>query len=197
MAVLAEMIKQLRAKTNAGVLDCKKALETAGGDLDKAAALLKEKGLVAAAKKADRKVTDGRVDAYIHPGNKVGVLLEVNCETDFVALTPDFIALCHDLAMQVAATDPKWLSRDVVPADVLEQQKTEFRAQMAGENKPAAVLERIIEGKLIKFYGETCFMEQPFIKDESMTIQQLVTEAIAKLGENIVVARFVRYGIGR
>lgn len=197
MAVTAEMIKQLREKTNAGVLDCKKALEANDGDMEKAAALLKEKGLVAAAKKAERAAADGRVEAYIHPGNKVAVLVEVNCETDFVARTPDFVNLCHDLAMQVAATDPKWLSRDAVPAEIVAQQKADFSAEMAAEKKPAAVLDRIVEGKMAKFYTESCLLDQPFIKDEAKTVQQLVKETIAKLGENIVVARFVRFGIGR
>lgn len=195
MAVTTEMIKELRQRTNAGVLDCKKALEQNDGDMDKAMAYLKEKGLVAAAKKAERSAADGRIEAYIHPGNKVGVLLEVNCETDFVARTPDFETLCHDIAMQIAALNPRWLSRQDVPAEVVAEQQAQFIAEVG--DKPPAVMERILSGKFDKFYQENCLLEQPFIKDDSQTVQQLLTEAIAKLGENIIVARFARFGIGR
>lgn len=194
MAATTETIKQLREITGAGVLDCKKALDATGGDMEKAAAILKEKGLAAAAKKAERKAADGRIEAYIHPGAKLATLVEVNCETDFVARTPDFLALCHDLAMQVAAAGPTWVAREDVPADVLEERKKEFRAQVEG-NKPENVIERAIEGKLAKFYQEHCLLEQVFIKDDAKTIQQLVKETIAKLGENIVVKRFARFQI--
>ncbi|MBC7256234.1 MAG: translation elongation factor Ts [Chloroflexi bacterium] len=197
MAVTAEMIKELRQQTGAGVLDCKKALEQYNGDMEKAAAYLKEKGLAAAAKKADRVAAEGRIEAYVHPGNRVGVLLEVNCETDFVARTPDFEALCHDLAMQIAAMKPRWVSREDVPAEVLAEEKRQYLQQLEGENKPAHIVERIIEGKLEKFYQENCLLEQAFIKDDSKTVRQLVTEAIARLGENIVVARFARFSIDR
>lgn len=196
MASMTEMIKELRQLTNAGVLDCKKALEQNDGDMEKAAAYLKERGLASAAKKADRAALDGRVEAYIHPGNKVGVLLEVNCESDFVARTPDFEALCHDVAMQIAALNPLWVSRQDVPADVLEMKKADYLAE-AGEGKPPQIVERILQGKLDKFYQENCLLEQPFIKDDSKTVQQLVSEAIAKLGENIRIARFARFGIAR
>lgn len=195
MAATTESIKQLRELTGAGVLDCKKALDAAGGDFDKAAAILKEKGLAAAAKKADRKAADGRIEAYIHPGAKLATMVEVNCETDFVALTEDFLSLCHDLAMQVAATNPQWVSRDNVPADVLQERKSEFLAQVADGNKPADIVERAIEGKLAKFYQENCLLEQAFIKDDAQTIQQVINGKIAKLGENIVVKRFVRFQI--
>lgn len=195
MAVTTEMIKELRARTNAGVLDCKRALEQNDGDMEKAAAYLREKGLVAAAKKAERVAADGRVEAYIHPGNKVGVLVEVNCETDFVARTPDFEALCHEIAMQIAALNPRWLSRQDVPAEAMAEQQAQFAAEVG--DKPPAVMERILSGKFDKFYQENCLLDQPYIKDDSKTVQQLLTEAIAKLGENIVVARFVRFGIGR
>jgi elongation factor Ts len=191
------MIKELRQLTSAGVLDCKKALEQHDGDMEKAKAYLKEKGLAAAAKRAERAAADGRVEAYIHPGNKVGVLLEVNCETDFVARTPDFEALCHDVAMQIAALNPRWLSRQDVPADVVEAQRAEFLSQVGGDNKPAQIVERILAGKFEKFYQENCLLEQPYIKDDSKKVQQLLTEAIAKLGENIVISRFARFGIGR
>jgi elongation factor Ts len=190
------MIKQLRESTGAGVLDCKKALDKCGGDMEKAAAQLKEKGLAAAAKKADRKASEGRIEAYPHAGNKLATLVEVNCETDFVARTEEFRSFCHDLAMQIAAANPKWVSREDVPADVVATQKAEFAAQMAGENKPPHVLERIIEGKFNKFYQENCLLEQAFIKDDSKTIQQMLTELIAKLGENCVVRRFARFQIG-
>jgi len=196
MAITAAMVKELRELTGAGVLDCKKALETTGGDKEQAAVILREKGLVAAAKKANRETTDGRVEAYVHPGNKLAALVEVNCETDFVARTEQFIAFCHDLAMQVAASSPSWVCRENIPAEALEAQKEEFRKEMAAENKPQAIWERIMEGKLAKFYQQSCLLEQPFIKDETKTIQQLLVEAIAKLGENIVIKRFARFQIG-
>ncbi len=194
MAATAETIKQLRELTGAGVLDCKKALDATGGDMEKAAAILKEKGLAAAAKKAERKAADGRIETYVHPGAKLATMVEVNCETDFVARTPDFLALCHDLAMQIAAAGPTWVARENVPADVLEERKKEFRAQVEG-NKPENVIERAVEGKLAKFYQENCLLEQAFIKDDAKTIEQLVKETIAKLGENIVVKRFARFQI--
>ncbi len=196
MAITAEMVKELRELTGAGILDCKKALEATGGDKEKAAIILREKGLAVAAKKADRVAADGRVEAYVHPGNKLAALVEVNCETDFVARTEQFIAFCHDLAMQVAASNPSWISRENIPPDVLEAQKEEFRKELAAENKPREAWERIIEGKLAKFYQQSCLLEQPFIKDETRTIQQLLTETIAKLGENIVIKRFARFQIG-
>jgi len=195
MAITAEMVKELRELTGAGVLDCKKALEATAGDREKAAIILREKGLAAAAKKADRKAADGRVEAYVHSGNKLATIVEVNCETDFVARTEQFIAFCHDLAMQVAAQNPRWVSREDISAADLEAQKEEYREQMAAENKPQALWERIMEGKLAKFYQESCLLEQPFIKDDTKTIQQLLIETIAKLGENIVIKRFARFQI--
>ena len=196
MAVTAEMVKELRQMTGAGVLDCKKALDAHDGDMDKAAAALREKGLAAAAKKADRQASEGRVESYIHSGDKLGVLLEVNCETDFVARTPQFIELCHDVAMQVAAAMPTWVSREEIPADTLEQVRSEFVAEMANQKKPEAIMQRIIEGKLEKYYQENCLLDQAYIRDDSKNIQQLLTEAIATLGENIVIRRFTRYQIG-
>jgi len=195
MAVTTEMIKQLREQTGAGVLDCKKALEETDGDFEAATEILKQKGLAAAAKKVDRIAGDGLVEAYIHAGAKLGVLVEVNCETDFVARTKEFQSLCHDIAMQIAAANPLWVSREDVPAEALAEQKEAVRAEMAGENKPEHVMERIMEGKLAKFYQETCLLDQAFIKDDEKTIQQLLTEAIAKLGENIVIKRFARFQI--
>ena len=195
MAVTTEMIKELRQLTNAGVLDCKKALEASDGDMEKAAAYLKEKGLVAAAKKADRVAADGLVEAYIHPGAKLGVLIEVNCETDFVARTEAFKTFCHDLAMQVAAAAPQWVARENVPAEAIAQQKAEYREQMAGEHKPENIMERIMEGKLAKFYQENCLLEQPYIRDDSQTISQLLQATIARVGENIVIKRLARFQI--
>jgi len=196
MAVTTEMIKQLRELTGAGVLDCKKALEETNGDFEAASEILKQKGLAAAAKKVDRDAGDGLVEAYIHAGSKLGVLVEINCETDFVARTEEFQAFCHDVAMQIAAANPSWVSRSDVPEDVLAEQKDAIRAEMAGENKPEHVMERIMEGKLAKFYQENCLLDQAFIKDDEQTIQQLLTGTIAKLGENIVIKRFARFQIG-
>ncbi len=196
MAVTTEMIKQLRELTGAGVLDCKKALEETNGDFEAASEILKQKGLAAAAKKVDRDAGDGLVEAYIHAGSKLGVLVEINCETDFVARTEEFQAFCHDVAMQIAAASPSWVSRSDVPKEVLAEQKDAIRAEMAGENKPEHVMERIMEGKLAKFYQENCLLDQAFIKDDEKTIQQLLTGTIAKLGENIVIKRFARFQIG-
>ena len=196
MAVTTEMIKQLRELTGAGVLDCKKALEETNGDFEAASEILKQKGLAAAAKKVDRDAGDGLVEAYIHAGSKLGVLVEINCETDFVARTAEFQAFCHDVAMQIAAASPSWVSRSDVPKEVLAEQKDAIRAEMAGENKPEHVMERIMEGKLVKFYQENCLLDQAFIKDDEKTIQQLLTGTIAKLGENIVIKRFARFQIG-
>ena len=196
MAVTTEMIKQLRELTGAGVLDCKKALEETDGDFEAASEILKQKGLAAAAKKVDRDAGDGLVEAYIHAGSKLGVLVEINCETDFVARTEEFQAFCHDVAMQIAAASPSWVSRSDVPEEVLAEQKDAIRAEMAGENKPEHVMERIMEGKLAKFYQENCLLDQAFIKDDEQTIQQLLTGTIAKLGENIVIKRFARFQIG-
>jgi len=196
MAITTDMVKELREITGAGVLDCKRALDETAGDMERAALLLRERGLAAAAKKAEREALEGRVEAYVHAGSKLASLIEVNCETDFVARTDTFIELCHDLAMQVAASNPRYLSRGDVPKAVIEAERAEYRAQMAGDPKPEHIIERVIEGKLGKFYEEKCLLEQPFIKDENRTVQQLLNEAIAKLGENIVIRRFARFRIG-
>lgn len=196
MAVTVEMVKELRQATQAGVLDCKKALEQAHGDIEQAIRILRKRGVAAAARRAGRTAADGRIDAYVHQGSKLASLIEVNCETDFVARTDEFGALCHDLAMQVAAATPRWLSREDVSEDVIEAEKEAYRAEMAGENKPEHIMARIIEGKLAKFYRENCLLEQVFIKDDTKTIRQLVAEAMATLGENIVVKRFARFQIG-
>ena len=196
MEITTAMVKELRQATSAGVLDCRKALEESGGDFDKAVAHLREKGLAAAAKRAGRQASDGRVEAYVHPGSRIAVMLELNCETDFVARTDDFKTLAHDLALHIAFAAPHYLTRQDVPEGVLESERAIYRAQALEEGKPANVVDRIVEGRLEKFYQQTCLMEQPFVRDEDRTIQDLVTEAIAKFGENVVLRRFVRYAVG-
>lgn len=197
MAITMDMIKELRSKTGAGVLDCRNALQETGGDFEKAVALLREKGLAVAAKKAEREAREGIIGSYVHTGSKVAALVELNCETDFVARTDEFQQLAKDLAMQVVAVNPLYVSPEDIPEDVLEQKKAEYRAQVTESGKPESVIERIVEGKLEKFYEEACLLRQPFIRDEGITVQDLITQAIAKLGENIVVRRFVRFEIGQ
>jgi elongation factor Ts len=192
MTITVDMVKELRERTGAGVLDCRNALVETAGDFDKAATLLRKKGLAIAAKKAEREAKEGLVEAYIHGGGRLGVLLELNCETDFVARTADFRELAHDLAMQIAAANPKYLSPEDIPPDVLEGQRSREREQVGG-HKPEDVVERILEGKLKKYYQEVCLLEQPFIKDEGVSIRELMTDKIAKLGENIKVRRFARF----
>ncbi len=196
MAISAETIKELRTLTGAGVLDCKKALEETNGDFDKAADLLRQKGLAAAAKKASREANEGLIGTYVHTGSKVAGMVEVNCETDFVARTDAFQALVKDLAMQVVAARPLYVGREDIPADVLDAKRAEFRAELAGSGKPADIIERIVEGKAEKFFQESLLLEQPFIKDSSVTVGDLVTQAVAKLGENIKVRRFARLEVG-
>lgn len=195
MASITEGIKELREATGAGVLDCKKALEQTGGDVAKAAEILKEKGLARAAKKSERVAAEGRVEAYIHPGAKLATLVELNCETDFVARTEQFQELAHNLAMHIAAAAPQWVSREDIPESVIEAETKVYRSEMEGENKPDAVMARIIEGKLGKFYQQNVLLEQPYIRNEDQTIQDVLKEAIAKLGENIVIKRFARFQI--
>lgn len=197
MAITSEMVKELRQATGAGVLDCKKALEASNGDFDKAVEYLREKGLAAAAKRAMRTANDGVIGVYVHHGNRVAVMVELNCETDFVARTEEFQTLAHDLAMQVAATQPQYLSREDIPPEVIEAEKQIYRAQMADQNKPDHIVERIVEGKLEKYYQEACILEQTFIKDEDLTVDDLIKNAVAKIGENIVLSRFVRYQVGK
>ena len=196
MSISADLIKKLRELTGAGVLDCRKALDAAQGDIDKAVAILREKGLAAAAKKADREATNGVIGNYVHMGAKMAALVEVNCETDFVARTEQFQALARDLAMQVVGARPLYVRREDVPAEVVAEHKEKVLSQLDDPNKPANVIERIIEGKLAKFFEETCLLEQPFIKDDSVKIQQLLTDTVARLGENIVVRRFARLELG-
>ncbi|NUQ38381.1 MAG: translation elongation factor Ts [Caldilineales bacterium] len=197
MEITTEMVKELREATGAGVLDCRNALKTSGGDFDKAVTLLREKGLAAAAKKASREANEGLIGHYVHQGAKVAALIEVNCETDFVARTPQFQELVHNLAMQVVASRPQYLAPADVPADVLAQEKEIYRKQLADEKKPEHILERIIEGKMQKFYEEACLLEQSFIKDPSLKIKDLLVEQIAKLGENIQIRRFACFEIGK
>ncbi len=195
MAISIEQVKDLRQQTGAGVLDCRNALEEVDGDLERAMELLSKKGLAVAAEKAEREASEGLVEAYIHAGEKLGVLLEVNCETDFVARTDDFRELAHDLAMQVAATSPEYLASDDIPADVLEREREWHRGQIGGD-KSEEVIERILEGKLHKYYQQVCLLDQPFIKEEGMTVRDLITSKIAKLGENIKVRLFARFELG-
>ncbi|MFQ5811797.1 MAG: translation elongation factor Ts [Anaerolineae bacterium] len=196
MKITTSMIKELREATGAGVLDCKKALEASDGGLEEAKAYLREKGLAAAAKKADRAAEEGLIEAYVHTGGRVGALIELNCETDFVARTEGFKELAHDLAMQVVAAKPLYLTPEDIPADILEEENNKYRTQAKEMGKPERIIERIVEGKLQKYYQEVCLMRQPFIKDDDLTIQDILTEAIAKMGENIVVRRFVRFELG-
>jgi elongation factor Ts len=190
------MVKELRQATGAGVLDCKQALETHDGDVEKAVAYLREKGKAAAAKRAEREAREGLIGSYIHAGSRVGALVEVNCETDFVAKTDEFQELAHDLAMQVVAAKPSYLSPEDIPAEVLEEEKDVYRAQFQDSGKPEEIVERIVEGKLNKYYEEICLLEQPFIKDTAITVRELVQQKNALLGENVVVRRFARFEIG-
>ena len=196
MAITVDMVKELRAATGAGILYCKKALEEAEGDFDKAIQYLREKGQAEARRRQDRETREGLIEGYVHAGNRVAALVEVNCETDFVARTDEFRKLAHDLAMQVVAARPLYISPEDIPPEVLEEEKRVLRAQAAATGKPAHILDKIAEGKLKKFYDEVCLLRQPFIKDPDITVQELITRAIAKLGENIVVRRFVRFEMG-
>jgi elongation factor Ts len=190
------MVKELREATGSGVLDCKQALEAHDGDFDKAVAHLREKGKAAAAKRASREAKEGLIGSYIHAGSKVGALVEVNCESDFVAHTDEFQELAHDLAMQVVAAKPAYLTPDEVPDEILEEERKVYRAQVADAGKPDHIIERIVEGKLKKYYEETCLLEQAFIKDTAITVGELVQQRNALLGENIVVRRFIRFEVG-
>lgn len=196
MAIDAEMIKNLRERTGAGVMDCKKALEESAGNVDKAVEYLRLKGLAQAARKAGRIATEGLVEAYIHPGGKIGVLIEVNCETDFVARTDEFKTLVRDLSMQVAASSPLYISKDDVPPAVVEKETDIYRTQAQREGKPDKVIDKIARGKLEKFYSEVCLMDQSFIKNPDITVSQLIASLVARIGENIRIRRFTRYQLG-
>ena len=196
MEITAEAVRDLREKTGAGIMDCKKALSLNDGDIEKAVTYLREKGLAAAAKKASRVASEGVVTAYIHSGGKVGVLLEVNCETDFVAKTDGFIELSKDIAIHIAAMSPQYVRRAEVPAQVIEKEKAIFIVQAKESGKPENVIAKMVDGKIEKFYKESCLLEQPFVKNPDITIEKLVIEAVAKLGENISIRRFTRYKVG-
>lgn len=196
MEISANLVKELREKTGAGMMDCKKALSETSGDFEKAVEFLRKKGIASAAKKAGRATKEGAITSYIHGEGKVGVLLEVNCETDFVARTEQFRQFVKDVSMHVAAASPQWVRPEEVPADVLAKEKEIAIAQMQASGKPAAVLEKIAEGKIKKFYEDNCLMQQSFVKDPNKSIEQLLKETIATLGENIAIRRFVRYGLG-
>ncbi len=196
MSISASMVKELRDRTGAGMMDCKKALAETGGDLEKAVIYLREKGLAAAAKKAGRIAAEGLIESYIHGVGKIGVLVEVNCETDFVAKTDEFKSLARDIAMQIAAAKPEYVRREEVPAEALNKEREILRAQALNEGKPEKIVDKMVTGRIEKYYKEICLLEQPFIKDTNLTVQQLLTEKIAKIGENISVRRFVRYELG-
>lgn len=196
MEISATAVKELREKTGAGMMDCKRALAESNGDFEKAVTHLREKGLAAAAKKASRVASEGIVMSYIHGGGKVGVLLEVNCETDFVAKTDGFLTLVKDIAMHIAALSPQYVSRKEVSADETEKERQIYAAQAKESGKPDHVIQKMVDGKVEKFYKDVCLLEQPFVKNPDVTIEKLVVDAIAKLGENISVRRFTRYKVG-
>src|SRR5512134_1353838 len=199
MSITAEMVRKLREETGAGMMECKSALVEAAGDGEKAREILRKKGLASAAKKAGRTANEGMIGTYIHPGNRVGVLVEVNCETDFVAKTPDFQGLVKDIAMHIAAASPAaalYVAKEEVPADVLAKEKEIYKAQAAAQGKPANVQDKIAEGKLKEYYATFCLLEQPFVKEPKLTVGQLVQEKIAVIKENIVVRRFARFKLG-
>jgi elongation factor Ts len=194
--ITADMVKQLRERTGAGMMDCKKALNETNGDMEKAIEYLREQGIATAAKKAGRIAAEGLVDAYIHGNGRIGVLVEVNIETDFAAKNEDFKQFVKDVAMQIAASKPEYIKREEVPTDVIEKEKEILRAQALNEGKPEKIIDRMVEGRVEKYYNEVCLLEQPFIKDPDKTVQQLLTEKIAAIGENISIRRFVRFEKG-
>ncbi|TYP54275.1 translation elongation factor Ts [Thermosediminibacter litoriperuensis] len=194
--VSSEQVKELRERTGAGIMDCKKALAEAGGDMEKAIVILREKGLAKAAKKVGRTAAEGIIDAYIHGGGRIGVLVEVNCETDFVARNEEFRNLVKDIAMQIAAANPRYISRSDVPQEVIEREREILKAQALNEGKPAHIVDKIVDGRIEKFFEENCLMEQPFIKDPDKKVSELIMEKIALLGENITITRFARFERG-
>jgi elongation factor Ts len=196
MSIEASLVKELREKTGAGMMDCKRALEEAGGDIEEAQKILRKKGITKVEKRAHRETKEGLVDAYIHPGGKIGVMIEVNCETDFVAKTDEFKRLTRDLAMQVAATDPLSVSSEDLDPSVIERETEIYKVQARETGKPEHIIDKIIKGRLQKFYQEFCLLDQAFIKDSDKSVRNLVTEVASKVGENIVIRRFVRYQLG-
>jgi elongation factor Ts len=194
--ITAALVKQLRDSTGAGMMECKAALTEANGNLEEATTILRKRGLAQATKKAGRSTNEGMIGSYIHMGGKIGVLVELNCESDFVARTDDFQNLAREIAMHIAAASPQYVKREDVPADVLEREKEIYRGQMEGQNKPPQVIEKIVEGKLGSFYEQVCLLDQPSVRDPKVTIGQALQAAIAKLGENMSIARFVRFKLG-
>jgi elongation factor Ts len=197
MSSLSALVKELRGKTGAGILDCQKALQDTGNDVEKAIDLLRQKGLAAAQKKAGRETKEGIISSYIHSGAKIGVLVEVNCETDFVARNEEFQAFVKEVALQIAASHPLFIKREDIPQDLIEREKNIYLGQMKESGKPEAAWEKIIKGKLEKYFQEQCLLEQAFIKDPSISIQDLLSQKIAKLGENLTISRFTRYQLGQ
>ncbi len=196
MSITAAQVKELRELTGAGVLDCRKALDETGGDLEKAAALLHERGVAKAAKRADRETREGVLDLYSHGGGRVGVMVEVNCETDFVARTEEFRTFAHEVALQIAANAPRWVQVEDVPEAIVEAEKARIRQEALAEGKPEHIVERIVEGRLAKFLEDSCLLEQSYIRDDEKTVEQLLKETIASVGENITIRRFVRWEVG-
>ncbi|MBO36885.1 MAG: translation elongation factor Ts [Anaerolineaceae bacterium] len=197
MGVSTSQVKELRVATGAPILDCKKALEHSKGDFDQAVDWLRKQGLSSVANKVGRDVSEGLIDSYIHPGNRVGVIVEVNCETDFVAKTDDFRALVHDILLHIAMANPLCIDKDDLPSESLSKEENLFREQALKEGKPENIVDKVVAGKLEKYYKQVCLLRQPFVKDEDQTIQDLINNAIAKFGENIVVHRFVRFELGQ
>jgi elongation factor Ts len=197
MASNSTLVKELREKTGAGILDCQKALTESGNDIEKAVEYLRQKGLAAAQKKAGRETNEGLIDAYIHPGSRIGVILEVNCETDFVARNDEFKSFVKDLCLQIAASSPAYVKREDIPAAMIEKEKAIYLAQAKEMGKPEPAWAKIVEGKVEKFYQESCLLEQAFIKDPSVSIKDLLSQKIAKIGENISIRRFTRYQLGQ
>jgi elongation factor Ts len=196
MVITADMVKKLRDATGAGMMECKAALTEANGNLDEATTILRKRGMATATKKAGRSTNEGMIAHYIHPGAKIGVLVEVNCESDFVARTDDFQSLTREIAMHIAAASPQYVRREDVPAEILDREREVYRGQMEGQSKPPAVIDKIVEGKLNSFYEQVCLLDQPSVRDPKVTIGQLVTTAIAKMGENIAIPRFARFKLG-
>ncbi len=196
MAVSASLIKELREKTGVGIMDCKKALQETDGDIEKAIDLLRKKGIATAKKRGSRTTSEGQIQSYIHAGGKIGVMVEINCETDFTGRTEEFTEFAKNIAMQIAATNPIAVDREGIPQEVIEREKEIYMTQAKESGKPEKVIERIVEGKMKKFYSEVCLLEQAYIRDPDITVQDLLNEMIAKTGENIVIRRFVRYQLG-
>lgn len=196
MAITAQMVKELREKTGAGMMDCKKALTETDGDFDKAVNYLREKGIAKAAGKAGRSTKEGVIYSYIHPGNKLGVLVEINCETDFVARNENFLDFAKDIAMHIAASEPIAVAREELDQDLIENERKVYRQQAINEGKPEKIIDKIVDGKLEKYFSETCLLEQPFVKDSDRSVTDIVNDMIAKIGENISIKRFTRYRLG-